>query len=140
MKIIDKDIIQIKEYENNPRFNDNAIDKVAESIREFGFKVPIIIDKNDVIIAGHTRFKAAQELGLEKVPCIIADDLSTEQVKAFRLADNKVSEYSTWDEDKLYIELMELQTMNFNVESFGFDIKEIPTTPTDWDFEGRNRK
>lgn len=115
----------ISEYENNPRFNDEAVGKVAESIKEFGFKVPIIIDKDNVIIAGHTRYKAAKELGIEKVPCIVASDLTPEQVKAFRLADNKVSEFSSWDEGKLYNELMELQTMDFNIESFGFDIKEV---------------
>ena len=115
----------ITEYENNPRFNDEAVGKVAESIKEFGFKVPIIIDKDNIIIAGHTRYKAAKELGIDKVPCIVASDLTPEQVKAFRLADNKVSEFSSWDEGKLYNELMELQTMDFNIESFGFDIKEV---------------
>lgn len=128
VKEISIDLLQ--EYENNPRFNDNAVDKVMESIKEFGFKVPIIIDKDNVIIAGHTRYKAAKELGLEKVPCLIADDLTPEQVKAFRLADNKVSEFSSWDQDKLYSELMELQTMDFNIESFGFESSGISTTTT----------
>ena len=125
MNIKEIDINILKEYENNPRHNEAAVDKVAESIKEFGFKVPIIIDQDNVIIAGHTRIKAARKLGLKKVPCIIADDLSPEQIKAFRLADNKVSEYATWDEDKLYTELMELKVINFDIESFGFDIKEI---------------
>lgn len=125
LKVLELSLDLLKEYENNPRFNDEAVVKVAASIKEFGFKVPIVIDKDNTIIAGHTRYKAAKELGLEKVPCIVADDLTPEQIKAFRLADNKVSEYSTWDEDKLYIELMELQTIDFNIESFGFDIKEV---------------
>lgn len=125
MNIKDMNINDLKEYENNPRHNEAAVDKVVESIKEFGFKVPIIIDQNNVIIAGHTRLKAARLLDIETVPCIIADDLSPEQIKAFRLADNKVSEYATWDEDKLYTELMELKVINFDIESFGFDIKEI---------------
>lgn len=90
MKIIMKSIDDIRPYANNPRFNDNAVEYVAKSIKEFGFKVPIVIDKNGEIIAGHTRYKASIELGLKEVPCIVADDLNDEQVRAFRLADNKV--------------------------------------------------
>lgn len=96
MKIVEKQIDSITPYENNPRNNDNAVDAVAASIKEFGFRVPIVIDGSGVIVAGHTRHKAAQKLGLQKVPCIIADDLTPEQVKAFRLADNKVAELATW--------------------------------------------
>ncbi len=92
MKIEYKKIDDLKPYENNPRFNDDAVEYVANSIKEFGFKVPIVIDKDNVIVAGHTRYKASMELGLEEVPCIVADDLTDEQVKAFRLADNKVGE------------------------------------------------
>lgn len=109
------------------------MEKVKESIKEFGFKVPIVIDKHNIIIAGHTRVKAAKELGIKKIPCIIADDLSSEQIKAFRLADNKVSEYSSWDEDKLYVELMELKVVDFNIETFGFETKEIDTSSADID-------
>lgn len=118
MNIIDININELKAYENNPRNNELAVNKVAASIEEFGFKVPIIIDRDNVIIAGHTRLLAAKELGLEKVPCIIADDLTPEQVKAFRLADNKVSEYSTWDFEKLNLELEELA--DFEMQDFGF--------------------
>lgn len=132
MNIKDIDINLLKEYENNPRNNENAVDKVVESIKEFGFKVPIIIDENNVIITGHTRLKAAKKLELETVPCLIADDLTPEQIKAFRLADNKVSEYATWDEDKLYNELIELQTLDFNIESFGFETKEIDVDPDEF--------
>lgn len=143
LKIVDLRIDLLKEYENNPRYNEEAVEKVAESIKEFGFKVPIIIDKNNIIIAGHTRYKAAKEIGLKKVPCMVADDLTPEQVKAFRLADNKVSEYSSWDYDKLYIELMELKVVNFNIESFGFETTEIDTSEADVDsiyekFENEN--
>lgn len=114
-----KDLIP---YENNPRFNDNAVDAVVASIKEFGFKVPIIVDKNNVIIAGHTRLKAAQKLGLEEVPVIVADDLTEEQIKAFRLADNKVSELAEWDFSKLEAELNGLE---IDMTAFNFDMKEL---------------
>ena len=125
MKIIDFKINELKEYSNNPRHNEAAVDKVAASIREFGFKVPIVIDKDNVIIAGHTRLKAAKSLGLETVPCIIADDLTKEQVKAFRLADNKTGEFAEWDFAKLEEELAELQDMDFDMSAFGFDDLKI---------------
>ena len=101
MQITRKNVSELKEYENNPRENNHAVEAVANSIREFGFKVPIIVDENNIIIAGHTRYKAAISLGLEEVPCIVASDLTPEQVKAFRLADNKVGELATWDLEKL---------------------------------------
>ena len=123
MTIKEMKISELKEYENNPRINDNAVDKVAASIREFGFKVPIVIDKNNVIIAGHTRLKASRKLGLEKVPCIVADDLTEEQVKAFRVADNKTAELAEWDIEKLESELTELQ--DFDMEQFGFDLSDF---------------
>lgn len=109
-------------YENNPRINEAAVDAVANSIKEFGFKVPIIIDKNNVIVAGHTRLKAAQKLGLEEVPVIIADDLTDEQVKAFRLADNKVGELAEWDFSKLE---EELKNIEMDMSPFDFDMKEL---------------
>lgn len=121
MQIVEKNIDDLKPYENNPRHNDNAVDPVAESISAFGFKVPIIIDRNGVIIAGHTRHKAAQKLGLKKVPCIVASDLTEEQIKAFRLADNKVGELATWDMDLTFLELSELDKIGFGMERFGFE-------------------
>lgn len=144
LKVFELRLDLLKEYENNPRFNDGAVEKVAESIKEFGFKVPIIIDKDNTIVAGHTRYKAAQKLGLKKVPCIIADDLTAEKVKAFRLADNKVSEYSSWDQDKLYKELMELKVVDFDTEKFGFETKNIDVSGADLDeimkqFEGQSK-
>lgn len=108
-------------YANNPRNNDMAVEPLKNSIKEFGFKVPIIIDKDGEIVAGHTRLKAAKELELEEVPCIIADDLTPEQVKAFRLADNKVGELAEWDFDLLDLELEELENVNFDMEGFGFE-------------------
>lgn len=119
MKIIDFKIDSLKEYKNNPRLNDAAVDKVAASIKEFGFKVPIVVDKDNIIIAGHTRLKAAKSLGLDTVPCIIADDLTEEQVKAFRLADNKTGELAEWDIEKLHEELKALTA--FDMDAFGFD-------------------
>lgn len=121
MTIKELRIEELKPYENNPRINDNAVEAVANSIKEFGFKVPIVIDNDNVIIAGHTRLKAAQKLGLDKVPCIIAEDLTPEQVKAFRVADNKTAELAEWDMELLEQELEELQNMGFDMESFGFD-------------------
>ena len=118
MNIIEKNLSDIKPYEKNPRKNDNAVEYVANSIKEFGFKVPIVIDKNGVIVAGHTRYKASKKLGLEKVPCIIADDLTDEQIKAYRLADNKVSEKSEWDFDLLFDELSEI--LDVDMEMFDF--------------------
>ena len=118
MTIIEKALNEITPYENNPRDNAPAVNAVAASIEEFGFKVPIVIDKYGVIVAGHTRYIAAQRLGLETVPCIMADDLSDEQVKAFRLADNKVSELAMWDNDKL---MQELSEIDMDMSSFGFD-------------------
>lgn len=134
MNIKNVSITLLKEYDNNPRNNEAAVEKVAESIQAFGFKVPIIVDKDHVIVAGHTRLKAAQKLGLEEVPVIIADDLTPAQVKAFRLADNKVSEYATWDEEKLFTELMELEMLDFSIERFGFETKEISPASESYDY------
>lgn len=120
MNIIEKDINEIIPYENNPRKNDEAVDKVALSISAFGFKVPIVIDKNNVIVTGHTRHRAAKKLGLTTVPCILADDLTDEQIKAFRLADNKVAEFSQWDEEKLLKELEELDNIDMSLYGFSF--------------------
>ena len=123
MQLIYKKLKDIKQYENNPRKNDDAVKYVAESIKEFGFKVPIVIDKEGVIVAGHTRWKAAKSLNIKEVPCIIADDLSDDQIKAYRLADNKVSEFAEWDFNILNLELDEL--LNFDMSAFGFDIDEV---------------
>lgn len=112
INIVNKNVEDLIPYENNPRNNENAVEYVANSIKEFGFKVPIVIDKDNVVVAGHTRLKASKQLGLKEVPCIIADDLTDEQVKAFRLADNKVSEFSLWDIEKLKTELTQIGGLN----------------------------
>lgn len=119
MKIIEKKLSDLIPYENNPRNNDGAVDAVAASIKEFGFKVPIVIDKANVIVAGHTRFKASEKLGLEKVPCIVADDLTEQQIKAYRLADNKVGELADWDFGALEMELEGIDEID--MEQFGFE-------------------
>lgn len=106
------------DYKNNPRKNDKAVEAVANSINSFGFKVPVIIDKNNVLVCGHTRVKAAKKLGIEEIPVIIADDLNEEQIKAFRIADNKTAELADWDMDKL---AEELKLIEMDMEQFGFD-------------------
>lgn len=127
MKIIDVEIARLREYENNPRVNDKAVEKVAASIREFGFKVPIVIDTDNVIVCGHTRLKAAYSLGLDVVPCIVADDLTDEQIKAFRLADNKTGEFAEWDIEKLD---EELAALDFDMSLFGFEDGDDKATGT----------
>lgn len=119
MEIINKKLSEIKAYENNPRNNDAAVDAVAASIRKFGFKQPIVIDTGGVIVAGHTRAKAAKKLGMKTVPCVVADDLTPEQIRAFRLADNKTAELADWDLDKLDEELAAIT--DIDMSEFGFD-------------------
>lgn len=132
-KVTYMDVDSLIPYANNPRLNDNAVDAVAASIKEFGFKVPIVVDGDNVIINGHTRLKAAHKLGLRQVPVIVADDLTPAQVKAFRLADNKTSELAGWDMDKLDIELAEIQDLDMN--DFGFDEIEASVDDFGTDFE-----
>lgn len=118
MEFVEKELTWLKPYANNPRDNANAVEPVANSIKEFGFKVPIVATSDGEIINGHTRFKASKLLGLEKVPVIIADDLTDEQIKAFRLADNKTGELAEWNEELL---AKELEKLDFNLEQFGFE-------------------
>jgi ParB family chromosome partitioning protein len=134
MQIVEKKVTELKAYEKNPRKNDKAVDPVAESIKEFGFKVPIIIDKDNVIVAGHTRLRAAKKLGMKTVPCIVADDLTPDQIKAFRLADNKVSEFAEWDIDLLTSELKEI---DFDMELFGFLGEEYSEMPTAKEYQAK---
>lgn len=124
INIIMKRLDDIVPYINNPRKNDGAaVDKVAASIREFGFKVPIIVDKSGTIVAGHTRYKASKKLGLTEVPCIIAEDLSEQQIKAFRIADNRTAEESSWDFELLTVEVESLD--DFDLSLLGFDENEM---------------
>ncbi len=133
MEIVNKNIEEIKMYENNPRNNDGAVEYVANSIKEFGFKVPIVLDKNNVIVAGHTRYKAAKLLKITEIPCIIADDLSDEQVKAFRLIDNKAAELASWDIDLLNLELENIK--DIDMELFNFEISNILDNVVDDEYE-----
>lgn len=119
------EINKIKPYPNNPRINDKAIEAVANSIKQFGFKQPIVVDQNMTIIAGHTRLKAAKSLNLTHVPILIANDLTPEQIKAYRIADNKTNELASWDNELLSLEIKELEPFNFNILDFGFSEKEL---------------
>lgn len=121
-EIIQKDVADIIPYDNNPRKNDKAVETLANSIREFGFRQPIIVDEHNVIICGHTRLKAAKKLGLKKVPCVVATGLTPKQVKAYRLADNKTAEKAEWDMDLLDKELAGLD--DINMSDFGFEQSE----------------
>lgn len=114
-------LASLRPYERNPRINDGAVDAVAESIRQYGFKVPMVIDDDNVIITGHTRYKAAMKIGMDKVPVIRASDLTPEQAKAFRIADNKTSDLSIWDNKILLEELDDIQDGLFT----GFETSEI---------------
>lgn len=126
MDIINVRLADIVPYDNNPRRNDDSVPYVRESIRQFGFKVPVILDRHNVIVAGHTRVKAAKELGLQTVPCIMADDLTDDQIKAFRLADNAAAEHSTWDMERLELELDDIE---LDMSAFGLDIEDLSDIP-----------
>ena len=116
---------EIHPYEKNPRFNDGAVEAVANSIKEFGFQQPIVVDKDLVVVVGHTRLKAAEQLGLTEVPVVIAENLTPEQVQAYRIADNKTGEIAEWNYDLLPIELRDLQEKDFDLSLLGFDTDEL---------------
>ena len=122
MNIITMKIRNIKPYKNNPRRNDAAVEFVKKSIQEFGYLVPIVIDKNNEIVAGHTRYKALKQLGIQEVPCVVADELNEDQIKAFRIADNSVSDVAEWDYSKL---LSEVQGISLDLGEFGLDLGEF---------------
>lgn len=125
VEIVHKDLHDLAPYENNPRINTAAVDSVANSIEQFGFLVPIVLDSNDTIVAGHTRYVAAQNLGLTEVPCVVVEDLSEEQINAFRLIDNKVSELAVWDQELLSTEITALQNSGIDLTGFGWTPLEI---------------
>lgn len=131
MEVKSMSIDDIKPYENNPRDNDDAVDSVANSIKEFGWQQPIVVDKDMVIIVGHTRYKAAKKLGMDKVPSFFAaSSLTPEQVKAYRLADNKVGELADWDMEKLSTELDGIE--DIDMSEFGFEDLGEPELPDDF--------
>lgn len=123
MKVVYMAVSELVPYENNPRNNEKAVEAVANSIREFGFKNPIIVDRQKVIVSGHTRRLAALKLGLDLVPVVYADDLTEDQIKAFRLADNRVAEMAAWDEDLLKEEMA--KAVDFEFGDYGFDQKDL---------------
>ena len=125
MQIINMKLSEIHPYEKNPRFNDSAVEAVANSIKEFGFQQPIVVDKDFVVVVGHTRLKAAEQLGLTEVPVVIAENLTPEQVQAYRIADNKTGEIAEWNYDLLPIELRDLQEKDFDLSLLGFDTDEL---------------
>src|SRR5688500_2590880 len=119
-------IERVTPYDRNPRLNDGAaVDAVAASLKEFGFRQPIVVDRGGVIVVGHTRWKAAKKLGLAQVPVHVAKDLTPEQAKAYRLADNKTNELAEWDKTLLPLELADLQAMNFDLGLLGFTKDEL---------------
>jgi ParB-like chromosome segregation protein Spo0J len=125
MKIQQWAVDKVFPYRRNPRDNEDAVEKVAASIKEFGFRQPIVVDKDSVIIVGHTRLLAPLRLGMKEVPVLVAADLSPAQVKTYRLADNRVHEEAEWDEELPALELGDLSRLGFGLEKTGFDVDEI---------------
>lgn len=125
LNVEDVEITKIITYDRNPRKNDHAVDKIAAAIAEFGFRVPLLIQRNHVLIDGHLRLKAAHKLNMASVPCIFVDDLSDAKIKAMRLSINKMAELAEWDEGLLALELQELREMDFNIDVIGFDLSEL---------------
>ena len=125
MKIVDVPLDEIVPYENNPRVNEGAVEQLAKIIEQFGFRNPAVLNKDKVIIEGHTRLLAVKKLGWETMPCIIATDLTAEQEQALRIADNKIAEIAEWDEDKLKIELAALQEAGFDLSLLAFGDDEL---------------
>ncbi|KXS45399.1 MAG: DNA methylase N-4/N-6 domain-containing protein [Candidatus Frackibacter sp. T328-2] len=125
MEVINKKVDELVPYEKNPRVNHQAVNEVAKSIREFGFKVPVIVDEDNILVAGHTRVEACKRLGIEEVPAIVADDLSDEQIKAFRIMDNKSAQYSEWDYELLLEEISDLDELDYDIDLTGFKDVEL---------------
>lgn len=113
------------EYARNPRKNDHAVDRVAAAIKEFGFRVPVVVKSDGVVVDGHLRLKAAKKLGLKTIPVLLADDMTDLQIKAFRLSVNKMAELAEWDDELLAIELHELNAADFDMALLGFDAGEL---------------
>lgn len=135
MNIVNKKIEDLKPYENNPRKNEKAIEYVANSIKEFGFKVPLVIEKDGTIVTGHTRYQACKQLGIDEIPCIVADDLTPKQIKAFRIADNKTNDMAEWDDDLLSLELKDILD-DIDMTDFGFGEFELSILTEDMEPDG----
>src|SRR5215472_1893929 len=125
MHVETRPLSSIKPYENNPRVNDCAVDAVADSIKEFGFRQPIVVDEQDVIIVGHTRWKAAKKLGMTEVPVHVATGLTPEQIRAYRLADNQTATIASWNNDLLVEELIALQSQGYDLDLTGFSSEQL---------------
>ena len=119
-QVLWKDVNELTPYAKNARINDKTVPYLVNSIKRFGFKVPLVIDEKGVVVCGHTRLKAALECGMARVPCVLADDLTEDEIKAFRLADNKIQEMSSWDDDLLDQELVELKDAGIEMDDLGF--------------------
>src|SRR5690242_11545177 len=117
-------LAEITPYDKNPRHNDSAVDAVARSIKEFGFRQPIVVDEHGVVVVGHTRLKAALKLGMTEVPVHVAVGLTPEQAKAYCIADNKTATLADWDQELLVQELVELQSMDVDLDTLGFSVEE----------------
>ena len=139
MEIIERETSEIIPYEKNPRVNNNAVHKTMMSIKEYGFQQPIVVDKSGIVIAGHTRLKAAIKLGLKTCPVIVAENLTDAQIKAFRIADNKTGELATWDDELLAIEIQDLVDMDFDISLTGFDASDFDSG-MDFDVSGTEDK
>ena len=125
MLVEERPIAQIKPYDKNPRHNDSGIDAVAASLQEFGFRQPIVVDEQGVIVVGHTRFKAARKLGMQSVPVHVAKGLTPEQIRAYRIADNQTATLSSWNDELLVAELVELQKEEYDLDLTGFSADEL---------------
>jgi ParB-like chromosome segregation protein Spo0J len=125
MEVTMRKVDEIKPYEKNPRLNDGAIDAVARSIQEFGFRQPIVVDSQDVIIVGHSRWRAAKKLGLLEVPVHVARDLTPEKIRAYRIADNQTNTLAEWDYKLLNLEMRDLQEANYDLGSLAFDADQL---------------
>ena len=135
MKIVEMKVADLIPYERNPRHNDEAVDYVAESIKQFGFNVPIVIDKDNTVVCGHTRLKAAKKLKIKTVPCVVKDDLTEEEIRAYRLADNRSAEKATWDIELLDMELANIETIDMQLLGFDDTKEEAPQEVVEDDFD-----
>ena len=135
MNITDVKIDDITPYHDNPRVNTDAINVVKKSLSEFGFQQPLVLDKDNIIIVGHTRFAAARELGFKDVPCFIAEDLSEDKIKAYRIMDNKSAEYASWNYGLLTKEITDLLESNYDLEYTGFTDVELEDMGFDMNLE-----
>ena len=140
MNIVQVKVDDLKPYENNPRRNEHVVPAIMQSIKEYGFLVPLVITADNTVVTGHTRLKASKLLGMDTVPCIVADNLTERQIKAFRIADNKLSEHAEWSEDMLKQELSDLKKEGLDMSLTGFSFMELEELLNDMAIEDENSK